>query len=77
MQDGALCHPARNAIEALLQAGVEPIVWPPFSLDLNPIESVRKSMKDCTQAQYSEFDNGRQTSQQTLKRVTREAWDSI
>lgn len=60
-------------MEALLQAGVEPIVWPPFSPDLNPIESVWKSIKDYIQARYPWFLNGRQTSQQTLKKAIREA----
>lgn len=77
MQDGAPCHPARNAMEALLKARVGPIVWPPFSPDLNSMGSVRKLMNDYIQARCPEFDNGRQTSQQTLKRAIEEAWDSI
>ena len=77
MQDGAACHSARNTMEALHQAGVEPIVWPPFSPDLNLTESVWKSMKDDIQTRYPEFENGRQISQQTLRRAIREAWDSI
>ena len=38
MQDGAPSNSARNTMEALLQAGVEPSLGPPFSPDLNPIE---------------------------------------
>ena len=64
-------------MEALLQAGAEPIMSSPFSLDLNLIKSVRKLSNDDIQVRYAEFDNRRQTSQQTLKRAIREAWDSI
>lgn len=77
MQDGAPCHSARNTMEALLQAGVELIVWPPSSPDLNPVESVWKTMRDYIQARYPEFDNSKQISQQTLKQAIREASDSI
>ena len=46
MQDGAPCHAARNTMRNLRAAEIEPIFWPPFSPDLNPIESVWNMMKD-------------------------------
>ena len=77
MQNAAPCSSSWNIMEASLQAGAEPIMSPPFFLDLNLIKSVRILGIDDLQARYAEFDNGRQISQRTLKRATREAWHSI
>jgi transposase len=46
MQDGALYHAARNTTEALQAAEIDPIVWPPYSPDFNPTESLWNTMKD-------------------------------
>jgi hypothetical protein len=40
MQAGASSHTARATKELMASLGIYPIEWPPFSPDLNPIESV-------------------------------------
>lgn len=77
MQDGAACHASQSTMEVLHAEGIEPIVWPPFSPDLNPIESIWNSMKNYIQAYHPEVEMGRQLPSAMLKRAIIEAWDSI
>jgi hypothetical protein len=37
MQDGAPGHTKKETIEDLIDRGIQRIIWPPFSPDLNPI----------------------------------------
>jgi len=46
MQDGVLSHSAGATIDEFRERGIEPIYWPPYSLDLNPIEVLWGWMKD-------------------------------
>ena len=77
MQDGAPCHAARNTIRNLRAAEIEPIVWPPFSPDLNPIGSVWNMMKDHVQIHHPEVEMGRQLPLPRLRSAITEAWNSI
>lgn len=46
MQDNAPSHHASETIQELKERGIKVISWPPYSPDLNPIESVWNKMKD-------------------------------
>jgi transposase len=46
IQDGAPGHSAAETKEDLHERGIYPIFWPPYSPDLNPIETVWNLMKD-------------------------------
>jgi transposase len=46
MQDGAPRHAARATIAKMLERGIRMIYWPPYSPNLNPIETVWNLMKD-------------------------------
>jgi hypothetical protein len=52
MQDNALGHAAASTVEDLRERGIIRVVWPPFSPDLNPIETVWCWMKDWIQHRY-------------------------
>jgi len=72
MQDGAPSHTAAATKEELCERGVPIIIWPPYSPDLNPIETVWNLMKDWIQDNY-----GEQFSYDTLRVAVKEAWDTI
>ena len=40
MQDNALIHTAKIVKEWLINNGIPIVKWPPYSLDLNPIENL-------------------------------------
>jgi transposase len=46
MQDGAPGHAAKETLQDLLERGIRKMNWPPFSPDLNPIETVWDWMKE-------------------------------
>jgi hypothetical protein len=72
MQDGAPGHRAQSTIDDLIERGIKED-WPPFSPDLNPIETVWNWMKDYIQQNYGHLT----LSYDRLREVVREAWDSI
>ncbi len=76
MQDGAPGHRAKATTLELEKKGVRKIFWPPYSPDLNPIETVWDWMKDYIQEQYPQYERGGMTYKM-LRKVVREAWDSI
>ena len=77
MQDGAPSHIARRTREEMSRLGVQPIVWPSFSPDLNPIESVWDQMKTYIDDHYPEQYASTQRSPSRLREIVTEAWDSI
>jgi transposase len=70
MQDNALTHNARATRTALQEMGITQLIWPPLSLDLNPIEHVWKWMKDWLEKRPV-------TSIAALKLQVREAWEAV
>jgi hypothetical protein len=72
MQDGAPGHSATNTIQDLRDRGIEPIFWPPFSPDLNPIERVWHLMKNYLQENYPE-----KMSYDALRVAVKVAWEVI
>jgi transposase len=54
MQDNTPGH-AQLTIKEMRERGICPIFWPPFSPDLNPIETVWNKMKDWMAKYYPEM----------------------
>ena len=52
IQDNASCHKACATIDKLRVHGIQPLEWPAFSSDLNPIEHMWKWMKDYIHLHY-------------------------
>lgn len=74
MHDNAPGHTGRVTQEELIERGIRLIFWPPFSPDLNPIETVWNWMKDYIEAKYGvDLD----ISYDKLREMVKEAWDSI
>lgn len=72
MQDGAPGHTAADTLRELSERGIRVIKWPPFSPDLNPIETVWNAMKDWIQENYTE-----KLSYDQLRGAVMAAWDQI
>ena len=53
-------------MEKLQEVGIRLIVWPPYSLDLDPIECLWNTMKDYIQSHHTDVEVGRQISQARL-----------
>ncbi|KAI1001234.1 hypothetical protein K3495_g6965 [Podosphaera aphanis] len=73
MHDNASVHKAPPARDYLMAHGIQPISWPAYSSDLNPIENVRGMMKLYIQNVYPEFERGRQRSKVETCRIILEA----
>jgi hypothetical protein len=77
MQDGAPSHSAAYTIDQLQERGIEPIFWPAFSPDLNPIETVWNKMKDWIELHHLDLPAGKQRSYEQLRQIVKEAWEAI
>jgi hypothetical protein len=73
MQDNASGHAAADTIEDLRERGIITVEWPPFSPDLNPIETVWNWMKDWIQSHYGHLT----CSYNRLREIVQEAWNTI
>lgn len=73
MQDNAPGHAAAVTTQDLQERGIITIVWPPYSPDLNPIETVWCWMKDYIQHRYGHLN----PSYDQLRGIVKEAWDAI
>ena len=72
MQDGASGHAAGATQNVFQERGVSLIFWPPFSPDLNPIETVWDWMKKYIQQHFPE-----KMSYNRLREAVKEAWEVI
>jgi transposase len=72
MQDRAPGHRAGITLVKLAGRGIYPIEWPPFSLDLNPIEKVWNLIKNYIQENFSE-----KMSYDKLREAVKEAWEKV
>ena len=77
MQDNAPGHSSSRTREELRERLIQPISWPAFSPDLNPIEAVWDQMKDYIHIKYPGMGGGRQRSHDLLRMIVMEAWDSM
>jgi transposase len=75
MQDNAPGHAAKATIAELMERKIPCLAWPPFSPDLNPIETVWLKMKDWIEERYSEAAI-RKMSYDRLREVVRNAWNA-
>lgn len=73
MQNGAPGHSAQYTLDELKERGIVPIFWPPFSPDLNPIETIWNIVKNYLQDVYGD----RKFSYEQLRAAIREAWESV
>jgi transposase len=73
MQDHAPGHAAATTREDLLERLIEVVNWPPFSPDLNPIETIWNWMKDWIEEKYED----KQYPYEQLRKIVKEAWDEI
>ena len=76
MQDNAPIHKARTVQQWFRDMGIELVVWPPYSPDLNPIENLWKLLKAKIIELRPELtvmkDNN--TTEQLLIETAQEAW---
>ena len=72
MQDNAPSHAARDTIAELESRGVTVISWPPYSPDLNPIETVWNVLKDAVEERSPQ----KPTTDQ-LRQIVRDSYESI
>jgi hypothetical protein len=72
-QDGGPGHHAEATLAFMASRGLVPIFWPPFSLDLSPIESMWNRMKDILE----QLDPQVHRNSQRLKDAVWRAWDTI
>ncbi len=72
MQDGAPGHSAQFTRDELYSRGIRVIFWPPYSPDLNPIETIWCIMKDYLAAHFPE-----KMSYDRLREAVKEAWEAI
>ena len=56
MHENVPVHTAAVVKEYLETRGIQPMVWPPYSPDLNPIENIWGLMKSHIQDHYGESD---------------------
>ena len=79
MHDNTPVYTAAIIQTILAELGVEVMIWPPYSPDLNPIENIWALMKSIIYECYPELEkapNNRETLEQLVK-AAKEAWHAI
>ncbi|SZF05259.1 unnamed protein product [Blumeria hordei] len=56
---------------------IQPFWWPPNLPDINPIEAVWDSIMDYTQRHHLNPGGGKQRTPDSLRKIVKEAWDSV
>jgi transposase len=74
MHDGAPGHTAKETKELLKNFAIHVILWPPYSPDLNPIETLWKHMKEYLTAKYRDYQF---ETYEVSKAKVQEAWDEV
>jgi hypothetical protein len=74
MQDNAPGHAAKETKELLREFAIVVVNWPPYSPDLNPIETLWKHMKEWLQANYGNCNF--KSYEEQKERIT-EAWQKV
>lgn len=74
MQDNAPAHKSKETIEEFMARNIIPIIWPVYSPDLNPIETIWNEMKDWLARNYP---GEREVPYETLRQRIIEAWHAI
>lgn len=77
MHDNAPPHKATVRFEELTEGLVFPFLWPAFSPDHNPVESVWNRMKNWIEKHHPDLPNSRQRTPDQLRTIAQAAWDSI
>ncbi|CAK44601.1 uncharacterized protein An03g03020 [Aspergillus niger] len=79
MHDGASVHQAYIVRELIQDMGVEVMIWPPYSPDLNPIENLWALMKAKIYELHPELERALDTedTRQSLIQAAIEAWHAI
>ena len=76
-QDNPPPHSSSMTITELRARCISTTVWPPYSPDLNPIESVWNQMKYLIEDKYPDLGEGRQRSSREIREIVDEAWESV
>ncbi|KAI9041265.1 uncharacterized protein KD926_007219 [Aspergillus affinis] len=79
MHDNASVHTSHILRDILRDMGIQVMVWPPYSPDLNPIENLWALMKEEIYKLYPELEHANDTelTRQLLIQAAKEAWQAI
>lgn len=72
MQDNAPGHAAALTSQELRERDISVLIWPPYSPDLNPIETIWRWMKDYIRENYPD-----EMSYNNLRAAVKTAWDAV
>ena len=80
MQDNASIHTAQTVKDWFQENGVRTTDWPPYSLDLNPIENAWSELKKLAMKMFPEVMKSTGKSEEVIKAIEealKAAWDAL